>query len=73
MSENECGSGVVQNLKDDVHELQKYVFGTHERRGLAARLDITETRLSIFWWVLGVIGTVAIGLLTTSIYNAAVK
>lgn len=54
------------NAENDIRELQQTVYGD---RGLARRLDITEARLQIFWWVLAVLGTAAIGLTVEALYH----
>jgi hypothetical protein len=59
----------IQGLEEDVRSHDKYLFGEYGGNGINSRLKALEERVNLFWKVLGVIGTVALGALSKTIWN----
>ncbi len=57
MDENSDQHRRITSIEADVKNLQEAIYGDRNFPGLFTRIQITETKLQVFWWVLGTIGT----------------
>lgn len=56
----------LEELEDDVKSIFRSLHG---EEGLKLRVVVLEARLQLFWWAIGVTGSVVIGLVVQMIFS----